>query len=119
LFCRQTLTVFSRLGIGTDATIAQHIQTIQDRQYVEKVQVEGNQAAFTPTTLGCALVDAYDTIGFPEVGHPLVPSVLEFSFLEVIPPAASGRNRSLDHPGFQGFVDESCRLAKLDCEIRA
>lgn len=47
-------------GIGTDATIAQHIQTIQDRGYVYK-QMPG--ALFTPTTLGLALIEGYNSIG--------------------------------------------------------
>jgi hypothetical protein len=34
-------------GIGTDATIAQHIETIQERRYAEKQNVH-----FAPTTLG-------------------------------------------------------------------
>jgi DNA topoisomerase-3 len=45
-------------GIGTDATIAQHIQKIQDRKYVTK---ENN--LFTPTTLGAALVAGYLAMG--------------------------------------------------------
>jgi DNA topoisomerase-3 len=43
-------------GIGTDATIAQHIQTIQTREYVLK---DANQR-FTPTKLGIALVEGYN-----------------------------------------------------------
>ncbi|KAL6046567.1 DNA topoisomerase 3-alpha, variant 2 [Balamuthia mandrillaris] len=48
-------------GIGTDATIAQHIQTIQDRGYAMKAG-PGNQH-FVPTTLGIALIHAYNTMG--------------------------------------------------------
>lgn len=46
-------------GIGTDATIAEHIKKIQDREYVYK---EGKY--FVPTLLGLALVEGYDNIGF-------------------------------------------------------
>jgi Topoisomerase IA len=45
-----------RNGIGTDATIAQHISTIQERKYAEK---DGNQR-FLPTKLGIALVEGYN-----------------------------------------------------------
>ena len=43
-------------GIGTDATIAQHITTIQDRSYATK---DANQK-FLPTKLGIALVEGYN-----------------------------------------------------------
>jgi DNA topoisomerase-3 len=42
-------------GIGTDATIAQHIKTIVDRKYAEKTQ----DALLVPTVLGVALTDAW------------------------------------------------------------
>jgi DNA topoisomerase-3 len=45
--------------IGTDATIAEHIQKIIDREYVFK---RGRH--FRPSTLGIALVMGYDDIGF-------------------------------------------------------
>ncbi len=47
-------------GIGTDATIAQHIKTIQERQYA----VRNEQQRFAPTELGLALVEGYEAIGF-------------------------------------------------------
>lgn len=49
------IALMDKNGIGTDATIAQHIQTIQDREYVVKTP----QNQFTPTTLGVALVEGY------------------------------------------------------------
>ena len=44
---------------GTDATIAQHISTILNREYASK---ENNFMA--PTTLGLALIDGYKRMGF-------------------------------------------------------
>lgn len=49
-----------RNGIGTDATIAQHIATIQDRQYATK----DAQLKFLPTKLGIALVEGYNSMGY-------------------------------------------------------
>lgn len=43
-------------GIGTDATIAEHIRKILDREYVEKVI----QGRFSPTEIGKALVIAHE-----------------------------------------------------------
>lgn len=47
-------------GIGTDATIAEHIKTIQKREYAYK----DPQNRFIPTKLGLALVEAYNSMGY-------------------------------------------------------
>ncbi len=44
-------------ALGTDATIAQHIETIKKRAYVELVGPA--RTLFAPTPLGAALVKAY------------------------------------------------------------
>lgn len=54
------ITLMEKSGIGTDATIHDHIKTIQDRDYVIK---DGN-GRFTPTTLGYALIQGFDSMGF-------------------------------------------------------
>ena len=46
-------------GIGTDATAASHIETIQKRGYVLK----DNDGYFSPTELGLALADGYQAMG--------------------------------------------------------
>lgn len=48
---------------GTDATIAQHIQTIIDREYVTE-RKEGSVKYLIPSSLGIGLVEGYDNIGF-------------------------------------------------------
>lgn len=58
-------------GIGTDATMAEHIAKIKERQYVATRQRGGRGNApqeFIPTQLGVALVEGYDNIvmGLPE-----------------------------------------------------
>lgn len=52
------INLMDKNGIGTDATIAQHIQTIQDRGYAE---IRGTY--FHPTDLGVGLVAGYDAMG--------------------------------------------------------
>ncbi|KAK2708062.1 hypothetical protein QYM36_015676 [Artemia franciscana] len=47
-------------GIGTDATHAEHIETIKSRDYVG-VQTDGR---FVPCPLGIGLVEGYDAMGF-------------------------------------------------------
>jgi DNA topoisomerase-3 len=52
----------TRYCLGTDATIAQHIQNIVDREYVIE-RMEGSTKYLVPSTLGVALVEGYDQIG--------------------------------------------------------
>lgn len=56
----ELIALMDRNGIGTDATIAQHITTICDRQYAER---DANQR-FHPTPLGIALVEGYNSMGY-------------------------------------------------------
>jgi DNA topoisomerase-3 len=49
------------LYIGTDATIATHIQTVIDREYVVE-HFEGATKYLLPSTLGLGLVEGYDRL---------------------------------------------------------
>ncbi|KDN47556.1 prokaryotic type I DNA topoisomerase [Tilletiaria anomala UBC 951] len=48
-------------GIGTDATIAEHITKVIDRQYV-MMQTEGRIKYLVPSTLGIGLVEGYNKV---------------------------------------------------------
>jgi DNA topoisomerase III len=52
-------------GIGTDATMADHISTIKDRDYVQAHPnpAGGRNLVFIPTKLGVGLVEGYDNLG--------------------------------------------------------
>jgi DNA topoisomerase-3 len=50
------------MSTGTDATIAQHINTIVEREYVME-RLEGNTKYLVPSTLGIGLVHGYNQIG--------------------------------------------------------
>lgn len=52
------ISMMEKNEIGTDATIADHIQTIIDRRYVYK-----ENQYFKPLTLGIALIKGYEQIG--------------------------------------------------------
>eukprot|EP01036_Dinobryon_divergens_P030670 gene30670-39948_t len=54
------ITEMDKNGIGTDATIASHISTIQQREYATK----DGQNRFKPTLLGLALYEAYNNMGY-------------------------------------------------------
>lgn len=53
------ITTMDKEGIGTDATISNHIKTVQDRNYAEK-----RDGKFIPTPIGMALYDAYNDMGY-------------------------------------------------------
>lgn len=52
-------------GIGTDATIAEHIEKIQVRNYVRSEKV-GKETYLQPTILGVALVHGFEAIGLED-----------------------------------------------------
>lgn len=58
-----SLAIGSRWAQGTDATIAQHIQMVIDREYVIE-RMEGATKYLVPSTLGVGLISGYDQIGF-------------------------------------------------------
>ena len=56
----ELISLMDRNGIGTDATIATHISTIQERDYA----VKDASQKFSPTPLGIALIQGYNTMGY-------------------------------------------------------
>lgn len=50
------ITQMDKNGIGTDATIHEHIKTIQDRNYA----VQTKSRHLKPTVIGLSLVEAYE-----------------------------------------------------------
>lgn len=71
------ISLMDKNGIGTDATIAQHIQTIVEREYVLK-----KANVFEPTPLGLALVQGYDSMGF-ELAKPQLRAKMESDMLAI------------------------------------
>lgn len=66
------ISAMDKNGIGTDATIAQHIATIQTREYVTK----DAQNRFIPTPLGLALVEGYNSMGY-QLNKPQLRAAIE------------------------------------------
>ena len=71
------IACMDRHGIGTDATIAQHIDTIQKRKYVTCAQ-----RTFIPTPLGLGLVEGYEEMGL-SLGSPALRAHMEGLMKEV------------------------------------
>ena len=53
------ISEMDRNGIGTDATIHEHIKTIQERSYA----VQTKSRHFKPTIAGISLVETYQQLG--------------------------------------------------------
>ncbi|KAG5464898.1 hypothetical protein LSCM4_00344 [Leishmania orientalis] len=71
-------------GIGTDATIAQHIKTVLDREYVKR---EGQ--SLVPTTLGIALASAYEALGLASLLQPQLRAQMELAMGDIANGAAT------------------------------
>lgn len=78
---------------GTDATHAEHIETIKSRLYVG-VRPDGR---FVPGELGMGLCEGYDNMGY-ELSKPNLRAELESDLKRLAP-----RNRILDFKMLTGF----------------
>ncbi|XVF61075.1 hypothetical protein PTKIN_Ptkin08bG0100100 [Pterospermum kingtungense] len=72
------LSCMDKAGIGTDATMHDHIKKLLDRFYATK----DLNTRFSPTNLGEALVMGYDDMGY-ELWKPNLRSMMEFDMKEV------------------------------------
>lgn len=72
------ITEMDKSGIGTDATIATHISTIIKRDYSNK----DNNNRFTPTLVGLALVEAYNTMGY-QLNKPSLRAAMEIDMQKI------------------------------------
>ena len=78
-------------GIGTDATMAEHIAKIKERQYVATRNRGGGRNAvqeLIPTQLGVALVEGYDNVvaGLPDspsLSKPFLRKEMELRMREI------------------------------------
>ncbi|KAH8909523.1 prokaryotic type I DNA topoisomerase [Coniochaeta sp. PMI_546] len=74
------LALMDANGIGTDATMAEHIKKILDRKYVFTHQREGARGLteFIPSALGCALIEGFDRMNFEtSLGKPFLRKEME------------------------------------------
>jgi DNA topoisomerase III len=72
------IALMDRHGIGTDATIAEHIKKVQDRKYVRKLQ----DSRFEPTQLGISLVEGLERCQI-HLARPGMRSEQEVSFKKI------------------------------------
>lgn len=85
------ITLMDKNGIGTDATIHEHIKTVQERGYAAK---QGE--AIFPLPIGLSLVKTYQSIAI-ELHKPYVRAAMESDLKDI----AEGRKQA-------GLVREEC-----------
>jgi DNA topoisomerase-3 len=66
------IALMDKHGIGTDATHAEHIETVKSRSYIGVQERD----KLVPGVIGIALCDGYDAMGF-EMSKPNLRSELE------------------------------------------
>ncbi|KAF8639574.1 hypothetical protein AX17_001476 [Amanita inopinata Kibby_2008] len=77
------VSLMDKNGIGTDATIAQHIQMVIDRGYVRE-RMEGNTKYLLPSKLGLGLIEGYNQIGLDKsLSKPQLRRETERSMVQV------------------------------------
>jgi len=81
------IALMDKHGIGTDATHAEHIETIKSRLYVGLTP----DKRFTPGELGMGLVEGYNLVGF-EMSKPNLRAELESDLKKI----CDGRSRKDD-----------------------
>jgi len=72
------IALMDKYGIGTDATHADHIEKIKERNYVAL----NADKRFIPGYLGLSLVDAYNQMGY-EMSKPMMRAELESQLVEI------------------------------------
>ncbi|KAJ7451735.1 DNA topoisomerase [Mycena galericulata] len=77
------VTLMDKNGIGTDATIAQHIETVINREYVLE-EYEGQTKYLLPSTLGIGLIEGYNEMGLEQsLSKPQLRRETERSMVQV------------------------------------
>ncbi|GFO25569.1 DNA topoisomerase [Plakobranchus ocellatus] len=108
------IALMEKHGIGTDATHAEHIETVKSRMYVG-LRPDGR---FVPGQLGMGLVEGYDSMGY-EMSKPHLRAQLEAD-LKLI---CEGKKRKEDVlkdqiKKYKEVFIEACRQAqKLDAAL--
>ena len=77
----EVIALMDKHGIGTDATMAQHIESIIHRQYVSEVETAGRKRLVS-TSLGRALIQSYETLNI-HLGKPDKRAAMERDCLAI------------------------------------
>ena len=86
---RDLIAAMEEHGIGTDATVAEHISKQLDRGYATKDQ----NLTFWPTPLGESLIAAYKKMGLANLWLPDLRCILALQVSHVLACTATGTQR--------------------------
>lgn len=102
------IALMEKHGIGTDATHADHIETIKSRMYVGLTPDQ----RFLPGELGMGLVEGYNSMGY-EMSKPTLRSELEAD-LKLVSEGTKDKRSVLQHhiQKYKAVFIESVRKAK-------
>ncbi|PSC67305.1 DNA topoisomerase 3-alpha [Micractinium conductrix] len=100
---RDLISKMEEFGIGTDATVADHIQKQIERGYATKDEAT---MQFSPTPLGEALISAYRKMGLSNLWLPTLRGVIERNISAV----AAGRRSK------EGVLQEAVQAFRADFE---
>ncbi|XP_033827108.1 DNA topoisomerase 3-alpha [Periophthalmus magnuspinnatus] len=102
------ISLMEKHGIGTDATHAEHIETIKSRMYVGLTADQ----RFLPGELGMGLVEGYNSMGY-EMSKPDLRAVLEAD-LKLVSEGRKDKRSVLQHyiQKYKSVFIESVRKAK-------
>ncbi|GAQ86760.1 DNA topoisomerase III [Klebsormidium nitens] len=106
----ELIGLMDKAGIGTDATMHDHIKKLTDRSYA----VKDNRQQFTPTPLGEALVMGYDGMGY-ELWKPFLRAGMERD-MKLVGEGAKSKAEVLQtslHAMRQMFSDANLQKDKL------
>jgi DNA topoisomerase III len=102
-------------GIGTDATMADHVAMIKDREYVAARPKAGggrnSVQEFVPTRLGVALIEGYDNVGLEvSVSKPFLRKEIELKMKAI----CEGRKTKADvvHESIEEYREVFCKTQR-------
>ncbi|XP_051905164.1 DNA topoisomerase 3-alpha [Hippocampus zosterae] len=103
------ISLMEKHGIGTDATHADHIETIKSRMYVGLTPDQ----RFLPGELGMGLVEGYNAMGY-EMSKPHLRAELEAD-LKLVSEGRKDKRSALQHhiQKYKAVFIESVRKAKM------
>ncbi|XP_064477932.1 DNA topoisomerase 3-alpha-like [Ornithodoros turicata] len=109
------ITLMEKHGIGTDATHAEHIETVKKRAYIASTE----EGYLLPGELGMALVEGYDSMGL-EMSKPRLRAALEADLQRICQGTAQPRD-VLRHQVEQYkdvFIQSETQMRKLSEALR-
>lgn len=105
----ELIALMEKHEIGTDATHAEHIDTVQGRGYVKKLPKNGR---FCPTKMGLTLYDGYRSMQFQHLIKPELRSRLERDLVRIADCERDARDVAGEYIAEHKTIYEVCQRDK-------